>query len=89
MPAPIMSDASIAARSKIEHLIFKSVRRKRPAMTENNGLSFAPVVVIDLRTIFGRNRAHGLLPWLGSADNESSRNACVTRMSGKFGFRFG
>src|SRR5207245_9543491 len=64
MAAAIMGDASIAARSEIEHLVFKSIRGERPAVTENDGLSFAPIVVIDLRAVFGRDRAHGLLHWL-------------------------
>jgi hypothetical protein len=82
--AAIMGNASIAARSEKEHLIFKGVRGERPAVTENDRLSLAPVVVIDLRAVFGRDRAHGSLRWLGSAENESFRNACVTRVSGKF-----
>ena len=61
MAAAIMGDASIAARSEIEHLVFKGIRGERPAMTENDGLSFAPVVVIDLRAVSGCDRAHGLL----------------------------
>jgi hypothetical protein len=30
-------------------------------MAENHGLSAAPVLVIDLRAIFGRDRGHGML----------------------------
>src|SRR5450756_3128536 len=35
----------------------------RPAVAEHHRLSCAPVLVIDLRTVFRRNRAHCLLPF--------------------------
>ena len=52
--AAVMGDAAIAARGEIEHLIFEGIGRQRPAMTEDHRLSAAPVVVIDLRAVFGR-----------------------------------
>jgi len=56
--AAVMGNASISVGSQKEHLIFKSVRREWPPMTENHGLSAAPVFVIYLGTVFGANRTH-------------------------------
>ena len=52
-----MGDTAIAARSETEHLVFERVRGKGPAMAEDNGLSGAPILVIDLSAIFGGDRA--------------------------------
>jgi len=60
MSPPIMRDAAISARCEIEHLIFESIRGERPTMAENHGLSAAPVLEIDLRAVFGRDRVHSL-----------------------------
>ena len=62
--AAVMGDASIAARGEVEHLILECIRGKRPAMAEDNGLSGAPILVIDLGAVFGRDCAHvGLDCW--------------------------
>src|SRR5467141_3099522 len=61
MAAPIVGDAAISAGGQIEHLVLESVRAERPAMAENDGLSTAPVLEIDLRAVFGRDRVHALL----------------------------
>ena len=56
--AAVMSDAAISAAGQKKHLIFEGVRVERPAMAEYNGLSRAPVFVIDLGAIFGGDCAH-------------------------------
>src|SRR2546422_11411365 len=61
MAAPIVGDAAISAGGQIEHLVLGSVRAERPAMAENDGLSTAPVLEIDLRAVFGRDGVHALL----------------------------
>src|SRR5207247_10224850 len=46
--AAVMGDAAVAAGSQKEHLVFPGVRAQRPAMTEDHGLSTAPVLVVQL-----------------------------------------
>ena len=58
MPAPVMGDAAVAAAGEEEHLIFEGVRRKRPAMAEHDGLSGAPVLVINLGSVLRLDRGH-------------------------------
>src|SRR5665647_1399139 len=53
-----MCNTAVTFRCQIEHLIFKSISIKWPAMTENNWLSFAPIFIINLRSIFGNNIRH-------------------------------
>src|SRR5689334_599558 len=52
MTATVVSDAPVALRGQKEHLIFKGIRRQRPAVTENDRLALAPVFVVDLRAVF-------------------------------------
>src|SRR5437899_2704994 len=49
--APIVCDASVAARREKDHLVFPGVSAERPPMAEDDGLSAAPVLVIDLRAV--------------------------------------
>src|SRR6202035_2360472 len=58
MAPAVMSDTSISVGRQKEHLIFKGIRRERPAMAEYDGLSAAPVLVVNLRAVFGGNCAH-------------------------------
>src|SRR4029453_4709785 len=48
VPAPVVSDDPITFREEKQNLRVPVVRAQRPAMTKNDGLSFAPVFVIDL-----------------------------------------
>src|SRR5215831_7970459 len=64
MAAAVMGDAPVAVGGEIEHLIFPGIRTQRPAMTKDHGLPFAPVLIINLRAVFGRNRCHGVLSFL-------------------------
>ena len=43
-----------------EHLRLPTVRTQRPAVTEYDGLTQAPVLVIDLCAVFGSDRVHVL-----------------------------
>jgi hypothetical protein len=56
--ASIMRDAAVAVRSEEEHLVLEGVGAKRPAVAEHDRLSLAPIVVIDVRAVLGRDRAH-------------------------------
>jgi hypothetical protein len=58
--ATVVGDATKAVRGQEEHLVFESVGAERPAMAEDHGLPRAPVVVVDLRSVFRRERAHAL-----------------------------
>jgi len=53
MPAPVVRDAPIAARSEKEHLVFKRVSAQRPAVAEHNRLPRSPIPVMNLRAVFG------------------------------------
>ncbi len=56
MAAPIRCNASITALRQEKHLVFERIRRQRPAMAEDNGLSGAPVLVIDFSAVPGLER---------------------------------
>src|SRR4029453_6789601 len=65
--APVVGDAAISVGSQEEHLIFPGIGRERPAMAEDNGLTLAPVLVIDLRAVFGGDGTHGTsFGWSGA-----------------------
>ena len=48
----IVGDYAKALMQEENHLRIPIVGRKRPTVTEN-GLPFAPILVVDLRTVFG------------------------------------
>src|ERR1700733_4370586 len=64
VPSSVGSDDSIAALAEKQHLSVPVVRGERPAMTEHNRLSRAPILVVNLRTIFRGNRWHRFSPYV-------------------------
>src|SRR5450432_1812208 len=58
VPPPIVSNDSVAPLAEEQHLSIPVVRCERPAVTENYGLSRAPVFVKNLGPVFGCNRRH-------------------------------
>ena len=46
--APVVRDAAVAAGGQKEHLVLEGVGAQRPAVAEDNGLSAAPVFVVNL-----------------------------------------
>src|SRR5207237_9064769 len=48
MPAPVMGNDAITVIQKEQHLRVPVIGRQRPAVAEDDGLSFAPVFVIDV-----------------------------------------
>src|SRR5687768_7116136 len=54
----VVTDASIALRGQKEHLVFKGISRQRPTVTEDNGLTGAPIFVVNLGSIFCSDSAH-------------------------------
>src|SRR6266705_3707389 len=61
MSAPVVGYDTIAVLEEEQHLRVPVVRGQRPTVTEDNRLSFAPIFVIDLCSIFGRNCRHSVL----------------------------
>src|SRR5262245_40817580 len=62
MAAPIMGDATVPARGQKEHLVLEGIGAERPSVTEDDRLPFAPILVVDLRAVFGDYRRHVTLP---------------------------
>ena len=60
MAAPVMGNHSEALVEEEQQLRIPIIGRQRPAVAKHNGLTFAPVFVVNLRAVFGRNRAHSL-----------------------------
>ena len=58
MTAAVMRDDAIAVLEEKHHLGVPVIGRKRPAVAEHDGLTFAPVLVENLNAVFGRNRTH-------------------------------
>src|SRR5437879_1109426 len=54
MSASVVGDDAIALLKKEEHLRVPIISRQRPAVAEDDGLSFAPVFIIDVdvRSVF-------------------------------------
>src|SRR6266516_2437824 len=61
MAAPVVGYDAIAVLEEEQHLRVPIICRQRPAVTENDGLTRAPVLEIDLCSIFGGDRVHGFL----------------------------
>src|ERR1700689_4580550 len=53
MAPAIVSNHSIAALEEKQHLSIPIVRRKRPSVMEHDRLAGAPILVIDLCSVFG------------------------------------
>jgi len=59
--SPIVGDDAIAMLAEEQHLSIPVVRGERPAVTEHYRLSLSPVLVVNLRTVFGSNGGHNRL----------------------------
>src|SRR5579862_1755862 len=60
---PIVSNYAIAALAEEQHLVVPIVRRKWPAVAEHDGLTFAPVLVINLCSVLRCDRSHRCAPF--------------------------
>src|SRR5712691_6210001 len=58
MSAPVVGYDAIAVLEEEQHLRVPIIGRQRPAVAKHDGLTFAPVLVVDLRPIFRRNCRH-------------------------------
>ncbi len=54
----VVRDAAVAVVGEEDRLRFPRIRAQWPAMTKNNRLSRTPIFVINLCTVFGRDRAY-------------------------------
>src|SRR5213592_4634342 len=54
----VMGDDAIAVFEEEQHLRVPVIGRQRPTMAEDDGLSFAPILVVNLRSVFGCDCAH-------------------------------
>jgi hypothetical protein len=57
--AAVVRDHPEAVLAQEEHLGVPRVRGQRPAVAEDNGLPRAPVLVVDLRAVSGRDPVTG------------------------------
>ena len=59
--AAVVRDAAVAVRGEEHHLVFPGVGAERPAVAEDDRLSRAPVLVVDLRAVldFYERTLHG------------------------------
>jgi hypothetical protein len=71
--AAIVGNHAIAVIEEEQHLRVPIVGRERPAMTEDDGLTFAPVLIENINTIFGLDEAHMSLPTKSSALSNASK----------------
>src|SRR5271165_3348527 len=62
MAAAVVSDHAKAVVEEKHHLRVPIISGQRPAVTKYDRLTFAPVLVIDLRSVFRRNCWHECSP---------------------------
>ena len=60
--AAVMRDDAVAVVEEEHQLGVPVVGGERPAVAEDDGLTGAPVLVVDLQTVFGGNRVHECSP---------------------------
>jgi hypothetical protein len=60
MPPPVMRDDAIAMLLKEQQLPVPVVRGQWPAVRKHDRLPFSPVLIVNLRAVFGRDSAHSL-----------------------------
>ena len=73
VPAAVVGDAPDPPGREEDHLRIPVVGAERPAVAEHDGLTLAPVLVVDLRAVLAGDRAHPCLH--DSARRKSGRGA--------------
>ena len=79
VPTAIMGDNPIAMMQEEQHLVIPVVRAERPTMAENYRLSFTPVLVVNLYTVFGRDSGHENLLLSNVCSNKTVPTGCGRR----------
>src|SRR5580693_6115705 len=69
-----MGDYAIAVLREKEHLAGPRFRRQRPAVAEDNRLSGAPILVVDLCSVLGRYCAHFGISFVVTANLSGARS---------------
>src|SRR5580704_13515918 len=64
MSAPVVGYHAIVVIEEEQHLSVPIIGRQRPTVAEYNRLPFTPVLVVDLRAVFRRDRSHGMFSFL-------------------------
>src|SRR5438477_11108664 len=61
MATPVVGYDAIAVVEEEQHLCVPIIGRQRPTVTEYNGLTFAPVFIIDLGSVLCRYCVHSFI----------------------------
>ena len=61
VPAAIVGDATVPARSEEHHLVFERIRIERPTVTEDDGLARSPVLIVNLGIVTSLERSHAVV----------------------------
>src|ERR1035437_4687288 len=61
MTAAVVGDRAVSVGGQKYHLVVPCVGCQRPAMAEDNRLSLAPILVVDLGAVFSRDRHYDAL----------------------------
>src|SRR5207249_11273289 len=87
--ATVMGDATVSTRGQEHHLVFPGVRSQRPAVTEDDGLSRSPILVVEVdgRRVFSTDgdTAHHATSLVPPAALRSQR--AVEKRASAEGFR--
>ena len=81
MAAAVMGDDAIAVIEEEQHLRVPVIGRQRPAMAEHDGLTGAPVLVVNLGAVFGLDRRHGEVSSCGCRHSGTRRSNSDERAS--------
>src|SRR5580692_9034954 len=86
MSAPVVRDNAIALIEEEHHLIVPIIGRERPAVAKHDGLTFAPILVINFDSVFRGNRGHvmtslGGWKFVGGHYAPIERNFCKWAMT--------
>src|SRR5262245_24623552 len=63
MAAPVVRDGAKAVLREEQHLPVPGIGVQRPAVGERDGGTLAPVLVVDLGSVFGGDGAHDSAPF--------------------------
>src|SRR5260221_5793078 len=58
MAAPVVGDQAEAFAKEEQHLRVPIIGRQRPAVAKHDGLPLSPVLIVNLRAVFGSDSAH-------------------------------
>ena len=66
MAPAVVRDAAIAVAGEEHHLVFEGIGAEGPAVAEDDRLTFAPVLVVNLGSVLGGESRHMDPPsWCG------------------------